>query len=228
MGTWIQFSRRDGGKVAGHVDGYLAEPSAGASAPGIVVLQEWWGLRSPKSHAKHTCDQLAEAGFRALAPDLYHGEFAEDATGAQRCMQALDWGAALGDIEGALLHLKAGGHPVGVVGFCMGGALALYSAAQLPEVSAVVSYYGIPPATVDLGKVRAPVLGHFGRRDTYLDAAAVDGLEERLGAGKVEHAIYRYDADHAFVNFNRPEVYDVASAQQAWERTVAFFRQHLG
>lgn len=222
MGTWIQFSRRDGSKV----DGYLAEPSAGASAPGVVVLQEWWGLRSPKSHAKHTCDALAEAGFRALSPDLYHGQFATDAAGAQQHMSALDWGRALGDIEGALLHLRAGGHRVGVVGFCMGGALSLLTAAKLPdEASAAVSFYGIPPDTVDLGAVRSPLLGHFGSRDTYLDAAAVARLEERLRG--VAHTIHVYDADHAFMNLNRPEVYDAAVAKQAWERTLAFFQQHL-
>jgi carboxymethylenebutenolidase len=215
--------------------GYLAVPAGGAeSTAGIVVLQEWWGL---VDQIKRTCDRLADAGFTALAPDLYHGTVVPltepDEAGKQ--MMALKMEAAAKDLSGAVDELirRTGRSAVGVVGFCMGGGLALVLATQRPDaVKAVVPAYGLipwPDARPDYMKLDAAVLGHAAAEDDYFTPEAARQLETELrGLGKdVEFHIYP-GAGHAFFNEDRPEAYHRESAEQLWDRTVAFFRQTLG
>ena len=223
MGQTIDFSRPDGKTCRG----YLATPAAGDRAPGLVVLQEWWGLND---QIKGVADRYAEAGYRTLVPDLYHGKLATTAEDAQQLMGSLDWGqATTQDIRGALQHLAVGGARVGVTGFCMGGALTILTCVQAPEPVAAVCFYGIPPAAAaDPARIKVPLLGHFAIHDDWCDAAAVGALERSLQAGAVPHTIHRYDARHAFMNEHRPDVYDAACAKTAWERTLAFWKQHLG
>ena len=143
MGTMISYNRPDGQSVAG----YLAEPAQAAGAPGIVVIQEWWGLND---QIKGVADKLAAAGYRALVPDLYRGKVALEANEAEHLMTGLNFGDAAGqDVRGAVQHLKAtGSAKVGVTGFCMGGALTMLSAVNVPEADAAVVWYGVSAARV--------------------------------------------------------------------------------
>ncbi|WAC73702.1 dienelactone hydrolase family protein [Roseateles sp. SL47] len=221
MGQMIEFSRPDGGKSAG----WLA--SAGAGAPGLVLIQEWWGLAP---HIKNIADRLAEAGITTLAPDLYRGRLASSADEASHLMNDLDFGdATRQDLQGAVNHLnQLGSAKVGVMGYCMGGALTIAAAVHVPQVAAAVCYYGIPPAEfADPAKIKPPFLGHFATRDDWCTPEKVQELETRMTGAGLHPQIHRYEADHAFSNVTRPDVYDAKAAQLAWDRSLAFLKQHL-
>ncbi len=207
---------------------YIARPP-GQPRGGLVVVQEWWGLNE---QIKKTADRFAAEGFLALVPDLYRGKVAGDADEASHMMGHLDFvAAAKQDIRGALLHLKQNGcAKAGVTGFCMGGALTLLSAMHVAEMDAGVCFYGIPPAEAgDPSRITIPLQLHFGMvDDNWCTPAAIDALEQKLRDGGVDFELFRYQAQHAFMNERRPEVYDAACAEQAWNRTVAFFQARLG
>ena len=212
-------------------EGYLAKPASG-SGPGVVVIQEWWGL---VPHIKDVADRLASEGFVALAPDLYHGKAGEEPDEAMKLMMDMDMDQAAKDMSGAVDYLSgfdaATGDKVGCVGYCLGGGLSLYLASLKSQVGACVIYYGVlPPGTQrDLSKIQASVLGHYAENDQSANPAAARALEEQLkSAGKqVEFHIYP-NTDHAFFNDTRSDVYNADAAKLTWERTLAFFRQHLG
>ena len=169
--------------------GYLSVPSSG-KGKGVIVLQEWWGL---VPHIKSVADRLAEAGFTALAPDLYHGEVAEEPDSAGKLMMALnidETEKVLGGAVDRLLNLPAcSSEKVGVVGFCMGGQLSMLAATVNDDIGACVNFYGIHPSVhPDFSKLNGPVLGLFAEHDDFTNAAAVNGLAAQLdSAGK------RYD-----------------------------------
>lgn len=226
MGRMIEFARPDGSLCRG----YLAE--AGKDKPSVVVIQEWWGLNP---HMCNIADRFAEAGFNALAPDLYQGRIAQDADEASHMMDGLDFpGATHQDIRGAVEHLSAlSSGKVGVTGFCMGGALTIGAAvhlpAQLPQLAAAVCYYGIPPKSfADPADIAIPFQAHFAKLDDWCTPALVAELERSMRAAGHAPEVFHYDAHHAFFNQTRPEVYDAEASRQAWERTLAFFRKHLG
>jgi carboxymethylenebutenolidase len=229
MGTMISFKRPDGQSVAG----YLAEPAQAAGAPGMVVIQEWWGLND---QIKGVADTLAAAGYRAMVPDLYRGKVALAANEAQHLMTGLNFGDAAGqDVRGAVQYLKASGSAkAGVTGFCMGGALTVLSAVNVPETDACVVWYGYPPLEyVDAAKIKAPLMGHWATLDEAFPIAKVDELEQKLRAAGVEFEFHRYDAKHAFANETADSKnlsmikYDPAAAELAWRRTMDFLGQHL-
>jgi carboxymethylenebutenolidase len=213
--------------------GYLAAPNEGAG-PGLIVIQEWWGL---VPHIEDVCDRFAAEGFTALAPDLYHGETTTEPDEAGKLMMALNIQQAAKDMSGAVDHLMANdavrGHGVGVVGFCMGGGLALVLACQRPDaIRACAPFYGVIPwedAQPDWTKLDASVQGHFAQDDGFFTPDAARALEQQLkDLGKtVEFFIYP-NTDHAFFNDTRPEVYDEEAAHTAWNRTLSFLRGHLG
>ncbi len=227
MGEVIEF--QSNGSTAG---GYLAVPESG-SGPGVVVIQEWWGL---VDHIKDVCDRFAAAGFVALAPDLYHGQKVApgEPDEAGKAMMALKMDRAARDMSGAVDELlrRSSGDKVGVIGFCMGGGLALVLATQRPDaVAAVVPCYGVipwPDAQPDYSAMSAAVLGHYAEKDDFFTPEAANALAEQLrGMGKsVEIIIYR-DADHAFFNDTRPEVYNEEAAGALWDRTLEFLSEHL-
>lgn len=223
MGENIEFSRPDGQTCPG----YLATPAGGEDAPGLVVIQEWWGLND---QIKKTADRFAEAGFRALVPDLYRGKVTTDADEANHMMTNLDWAGAVTDIAGAVGHLKAGGKKAGVLGFCMGGALTILAGINVEAADAGVCFYGIPPAeAADPSKISMPLMCHFATEDDWCNAAAVDGLEASLKAGNVSFELFRYEGtQHAFFNEARPEVFDADAAQQSFDRSIAFLKTQLG
>jgi carboxymethylenebutenolidase len=220
----IDFLARNGEKAAGD----LALPEGAAKAPAIVVLQEWWGVND---HVRSIVTRLASAGFVALAPDLYHGETVPlgDEKRASEMSQSLDGARALEEIAGAVSHLKL--HPrstgkVGIVGFCMGGALALATACDTRDVSAVVSFYGVPPSA-DYAKLDAPVVLHVGKRDGWVTPELAEGVKTQLLALGKSVEVFLYEADHAFFNDTRAEKYSPDAAKVAWERTLGFLRKEL-
>jgi len=214
--------------------GYIASPPNGASSTsGIIVLQEWWGL---VDQIKRTCDRLAEAGFTALAPDLYHGTTVPltepDEAGKQ--MMALTMDAAAKDLSGAVddLQRRTGRTQVGVIGFCMGGGLALVLGTQRPDaIKAIVPAYGLipwPDAQPDFSQLDAAILGHAAGEDDFFTPEAAMELEAQLKAQGLDVAFHHYpDVDHAFFNEDRPEVHDPESADLLWDRSIAFFRNSL-
>ena len=213
----------------GHTcDGYLAGDGSG---PGVIVIQEWWGL---VPHITDVADRLAAAGFTALAPDLYHGESSTEPDGAGKLMMALNLETAAKDLSGAvaLLQERTGREKVGVVGYCMGGGLALVLATQRPDaVAAAAPYYGVIPwqsAQPDWSKIEARIVGEYAEKDGFAGPDAVRALEDQLKQlGKDVTLHIHAGADHAFFNDTRPEVYDAEASTIAFDRTVALFRDTL-
>jgi len=199
MGTRINFKRPDGKQAAG----YLAK-AARAKAPGVVVIQEWWGLQD---QIKGICDRFALAGYEALAPDLYAGTVVpyHDTEAAGREMNSLNFLDATDQVvRGAAQLLAQGGAKVGLTGFCLGGAVTILGACRIPELSAAVCFYGLPPDNVAKpADVKVPLQAHFANRDDWCTPAAVDAFEAGLKAAGKKAEIFRYDADHAFVNEQR-------------------------
>jgi len=210
--------------------GYLSKPGSG-KGPGVIVIQEWWGL---VDHIKDVADRLADEGFVALAPDLYHGKTARSRDEAAKLFMALNIAQTEKDLRCAIryaLELEGTtGKQVGTVGFCMGGQLSLYAACANADVGACVNFYGIHPNVhPNLANLQAPVLGFFAENDSSVTPDAARKLEGELRhAGKqVEFHIYG-GAGHAFFNETRPEVYNEVYARQSWKRMLQFFREHLG
>ena len=215
--------------AGGTTGGYLATPKQG-SGPGVIVIQEWWGL---VDHIKDVCDRFADEGFVALAPDLYHGKSTKSPDEAGKLMMAMRIDDAERDLGAAVDYLETQdsttSEKIGVIGFCMGGALALYTATKNSTIGACVIFYGgHPKVHPDLPNLHAPVLGLYGENDRSVTPAVVHDLEQKLKKlGKqIEVKIYK-DADHAFFNDTRPQVYNATAAADAWQRTIAFLRQHL-
>ncbi|HSL59843.1 MAG TPA: dienelactone hydrolase family protein [Acidimicrobiales bacterium] len=212
--------------------GYLAVPESG-SGPGVIVIQEWWGL---VPHITDVCDRFAAEGFVALAPDLYHGETTTEPDEAGKLMMALNLDRAGRDMAGAISFLQdhdaVTSDAVGVTGFCMGGGLALVLACQQPDaVAACVPFYGVipwPDAQPDWSRLEAAVQGHFAELDGMFGPDAVQQLQSTLdGLDKQAELIVYPGAEHAFFNDTRPEVYDADASELAWHRTVGFFRAHV-
>jgi carboxymethylenebutenolidase len=230
MGNMVSFQRPDGATVSG----YLAEPTQGANAPAVVVVQEWWGLNA---QIRGVADRLALAGYQALVPDLYRGKLTVESEEAHHLMTGLDFGdAASQDIRGAVQYLKTRASKVGVTGFCMGGALSLLAMTQVPELDAGAVWYGCPPLEyIDASKIQAPMLGHWATQDEFFKIETIAALEEKLGAAGVKFEFHRYLAHHAFANETAvgpsriaATQYDPVWAQQAWDRTLRFFGRTLG
>lgn len=224
----IEYKRPDGQLV----NAYLAEPKI-ENAPGIVVIQEWWGLND---QIKGVADRLAEAGYRALVPDLYRGKLALETNEAEHLMSELNFGEAAGqDIRGAVQYLKStASSKVAVTGFCMGGALTVLSACNVPELDATVVWYGYPPLEyVDANAVSKPMMAHWALHDDAFAIGGVDHLEVKLKEAGAQLEFYRYDAKHAFANEeadsrNLPFLkYQADAAKLAWTRTMDFLKKQL-
>ncbi|MBW2286991.1 MAG: dienelactone hydrolase family protein [Deltaproteobacteria bacterium] len=208
---------------------YLAMPASGRG-PGVLVIQEWWGL---VPHIRDVCDRLAREGFVALAPDLYHGSATDDPDEAGRYMLGLEIPRALRDLDaavGELLNRDTVGAKVGVVGFCMGGQLALAAGCKNARVGAVVDFYGVhPDVTLDLADCRAAVLAVFAENDAFITAETVQRLSAEFEAAGVRASVRTIEAaQHAFMNDTRPDVYDAAAAAEGWAALLGLFRAELG
>ena len=229
MGEHVEFPSN--GSTGG---GYLAPAPEGAGL-GVVVIQEWWGL---VDHIVDVCDRLSTEGFTALAPDLYHGKTVpnREPDKAAKAAMALDLQRAARDLSGAVdflqAHTSVRGHGVAVVGFGMGGGLALWLATLRPDsVRAVVPFYGIAPngSEPNWSALTAAVEGHYAEHDDLADLDSVAAFEARLRDLGKEVQVFTYPGtSHAFFNDTRPEVYGEDAARQAWVRTLEFLRARLG
>jgi carboxymethylenebutenolidase len=223
MGTRITFRRADGKEASG----YLAKAGR-ARAPGVVVIQEWWGLQD---QIKGICDRFALAGYEALAPDLYSGTVVpyHDHDAAGREMGSLNFIETTDQVvRGAAVLLKKTGVKVGLTGFCLGGAVTILGAARIPEIGAAVCFYGLPPDTIaKAADVKVPLQGHFATRDDWCTPQSVDAFEAGLKAARKNAEFFRYEADHGFMNEQR-DVHERAAAELAWARTLAFWKANLG
>lgn len=211
--------------------GYLALPESG-SGPGVIVIQEWWGL---DDHIADVTDRLAAQGFVALAPDLYGGRVAHDADEAGQMMGELPVERAATDLGGAvdylLAHDAVTSSAVGAVGFCMGGGFVLLLAAQQGDkVAAAVPFYGVGPAVPEAyAGVTAAVQGHYGEQDGFYPVEQARAQEEQIRSESgADVQFFTYPAGHAFNNDeNKLGTYDEPSATLAWSRTLDFLRARL-
>jgi carboxymethylenebutenolidase len=211
--------------------GYLALPPSG-SGPGVIVIQEWWGLTD---HIAEITDRLAAAGFVALAPDLYGGATTHNADEAGKLMQELPVDRAARDLRGAVDYLLARdevtGDRVGAVGFCMGGAFVLQLAVQEGgKLAAAVAFYPVGSFPDDYSGLQAAVLIHVAELDQFVPAEQADELAEKIAGGNGRKPeIERYPAGHAFNNDeNLLGTHDPEQAKKAWDRTLSFLHEHLG
>ena len=208
-------------------DAYLATPASG-KGPGIVVIQEWWGL---VGHIKSVADRFAAEGFSALAPDLYHGQSANEPDEAGKLFMALNIGQAEKDLKGAAAHLAqhSSTQKLGAVGFCMGGQLALFAATLNPTIGAAVDFYGIHPnVNPDYAKLSGPVLGLFAEKDGFVTPQTARDVDTAIKKAGKQSEIHIYpNVDHGFFNDERPDVYNKPAAEDAWRRTLSFFRSNL-
>jgi carboxymethylenebutenolidase len=221
----IEFPTSDGS-----APGYLAAPDS-EHGPAVIVLQEWWGL---DEHIRSLCDRFAAEGFYALAPDLYRGETTTQPSEAQQKMMAMSMDQVEKDMCGAADYLASQsgveGPGVGAVGFCLGGGLAIWAAANCQKIAAAVTYYYVMPhGKPDFSKIKGPVLGHFGTADEFIPHEEAMKLEAELKDAGIDTTFYYYDgAGHAFFNdTNRLGTYDSEHAKTSWQRTVSFLRSAL-
>ncbi len=212
------------------LSGYLARPSSGEPAPVVIVIQEWWGLNE---HILDVTRRFAEAGFVALAPDLYKGAVATEPDEARKLVMELDQPEAVREIDQAMAFLLeqdyAAGDKAGVVGYCMGGGLALQAAITSDRVGAAIPYYGTLLTPEEAAQVKAPVQAHYGTEDRF----DLDALQEmvQIVQDETDYAAEAYiyeGAPHAFFNDERADAYRPEAAAEAWERTLNWFNTYLG
>ncbi len=228
MGEMVTFASN-----GGTADGYLALPASGPG-PGVIVVQEWWGL---VGHIRSVADRFAAAGFVALAPDFYHGAATDEPDDAMRLMMGLAMDRAAKDIAGAAAYLSdleiVEGQGIGAVGYCMGGSLALWSATVAENVQAAVGFY--PAVPWERMNPRWP---SYAGKAALIHCSEEDGTSSAPGIQAAVAAIKDADGDvevfdypgtqHAFFNDDRPEVYAPQAAATAWQRTVDFLHERLG
>jgi carboxymethylenebutenolidase len=222
MGEMVEF-KSNGGTCTGYL--------AGTSGPGVIVIQEWWGL---VPHITDIADRFAAEGFVALAPDMYHGEMTDEPDLAGKLLMSMNLVTAGKDLSGAvdLLQERTGRTKVGVTGFCMGGGLALMAACLRPDaIAAAAPFYGgmRPDTVIEWDNLAAAVEGHYAATDRGTAAPeAVKELEATLRAKGKNATFHVYPGtQHAFFNDTRPEVYDAVVSKTAWDRTLALFRANL-
>jgi carboxymethylenebutenolidase len=228
MGEAIEFKRPDGELAPG----YLTRAPQPGDAPGVVLVEEWWGV---DDRIKATADRLAAHGFNVLVPDLFRGRTAATGDEANHLIAGLDFSdAATQDLAGAARYLRAhGAKRVGVVGFCMGGALAVMSVMEGGDFDAASTWYGYPaPQAGDPGRIAVPLQGHWATDDDFFTIEGVESLESALKIRGVSYEFYRYDAKHGFFNSGAPGRgglghYQFEHAETAWKRTVDFFDRTL-
>jgi len=209
--------------------GYLSKPASG-SGPGVIVVQEWWGL---DEGIRAIADSLAADGFVAIAPDMFHGDMTREPDEAGKLMMALNVDQAAKDLRGAAQALKANGasgERVGAIGFCMGGQLALYAGTVSPDVGAVVDFYGIHPnVKPDYSRLQGPVLILVGDQDPMSGPEPSGQVEQAIkAAGKQAEMVVYPGAGHAFMRDWDPQAYKEDAAKDAWSRMLSHLRGNLG
>ena len=217
----ISFETANGATTA-----YVARPDNGGSDKAVIVIQEWWGLND---HIKDIANRYAAEGFTAIAPDLYRDTVAANPDEASKLMNALEIEDGLDTIKNAIAAAseKYGISHFGITGYCMGGTYALRAACELEGISAAVPFYGDIPGDDVLQKLTAPTLFISGTKDQWINPEKVSGLEDATERFELPVQSVKYEADHAFFNNTRPEVYDPTAAADAWAKAIAFFSEKL-
>lgn len=207
----------------------LAAPAGDGKVPGLLVIHEWHGVTDG---IRAMCTRFAAEGFLVVAADLYHGKVATDDETAASYMNALSTEAAMDDLRAAVAALAA--HPrcngkVGIVGFCMGGAITFAAASAVEGLVCAVPFYGLPgPAYFDPARVKCPIQAHFAVNDAWAVADKAAAFRDGVNAHGGAMELHVYDAGHAFMREGDARVYDAASAASAWSRTTAYLHRHLG
>jgi carboxymethylenebutenolidase len=209
----------------GATTAYVARPQEDFAA-GVILVQEYWGINE---HIRDLAGRFAQQGYLCVAPDLYRGRVAEDKNQASALMQALPIKDGIETIrkaiESAISTYKI--DRFAIIGFCMGGTFALRAACEFPELKAAAPFYGDIPEESVLQKLKVPTLFIAGKRDAWINPQKVNGLKQVANKFNLPVEVVSYDADHAFFNDTRPQVYDAAAAQDAWRRVLEHFRKHL-
>ena len=222
----VEFPIEDGGKAAA----YEARPGGAGSYPAVLVIQEWWGLND---HIKDIAGRLAHEGFVALAPDLYEGKVTADGTLAAAWMSALDRERAVRILLGAIRFLQEKepihAEHIGVIGFCMGGSFALLLPCRTAAIQAAIPFYGdLPDPIEQIKNIKCPVLFFAGGKDRWINSEKVTRLQQAFRQHNLNGEVRVYsEADHAFFNDTRPEVYHAQAAKDAWQKTLAFVQAQL-
>ena len=210
-----------GGATTAHV----ARPDNDITAA-VILIQEYWGIND---HIRDIAGRYANEGFVCVAPDLYRGKLAKDSNEAAKFMQELPIAEGMEIIRQALAETKQryNVQKVGITGYCMGGIYALRSACQFPELSAAAPFYGDLPDENVLKQLKVPTLFIAGKRDAWINPGKVNQLIEAARKYDLPLEVVSYDADHAFFNDTRPDVYDPEAAADAWRRVLDLFRKNL-
>jgi len=209
----------------GATTAYVAHPDGDATAV-VILIQEWWGIND---HIRDIAGRYANEGYICVAPDLYRGKLAKDSTEAAQLMQALAIEDGLETIRAAIVETKRTHNvqKVGITGYCMGGTFALRAACEISELAAAAPFYGDVPGEDVLKKLQVPTLFIAGKRDAWINPQKVGELIEAVRKYDLPVEVVSYDADHAFFNDTRPQVYDREAAADAWRRVLDLFRKHL-
>jgi carboxymethylenebutenolidase len=221
----VTYPDRDGEVLSG----YLARPSSGEPAPAVIVIQEWWGV---DEHIKDVTRRFAQQGFVALAPDLYKGAVATEPDEARKLVMELDEPEAVLEMDQAIAFLVdqeyVSGDHAGVVGYCMGGGLALQLAVESDRVGAAVSYYGTLLTPEETAQVKAPIQGHYGMEDRFDLDALQEMVQNVQDNTQFAAEAYTYEgAGHSFFNDARADAYNADAAEASWDRTLAWFNTNL-
>ena len=211
--------------AGGDSSAYIAMPDA-ANGKAVILIQEWWGLND---HIKHVADRYAGEGFTAIAPDLYRGKIAANPEEAGKMMNALKIEDGIDTIKNAMetAREKFGFQHFGITGFCMGGTYALRAACELEGISAAAPFYGDVPEEDILKKLTAPTVFISATKDGWINTEKVAELEEIVEKYELPVESIKYEADHAFFNNTRPEVYDESAAHDAWAKVIQHFTDNL-
>jgi carboxymethylenebutenolidase len=209
----------------GATTAYVAHPDGEATAV-VLLIQEWWGIND---HIRDLAGRYANEGYICVAPDLFRGKLAKDSTEAAKLMQGLAIEDGLETIQAAIVETKRthSVQKIGITGYCMGGTFALRAACEISELAAAAPFYGDIPEEDVLKKLKVPTLFIAGKRDAWINPEKVNGLIEAARKYDLPVEVVTYDADHAFFNNTRPEVYDPEAAADAWQRVLDLFRKKL-
>ncbi|HVG32140.1 MAG TPA: dienelactone hydrolase family protein [Pyrinomonadaceae bacterium] len=221
----INFETQNGATTA-----FVAQPDSASDGAtfdaAVILIQEWWGIND---HIRDLAGRYASEGFLCVAPDLYRGKVASNPGEAQKLMQALATDDGLNTINHALEETteRYGVKKVGITGYCMGGTFALRAACEVDALGAAAPFYGDIPDEATLSRLKVPTLFIAGARDNWITPEKVEGLKEAARKYDLPVEVVSYDADHAFFNDTRPEVYDPEAAADAWQRVLKLFRERL-
>lgn len=209
----------------GATTAHVARPDK-ETTTAIILIQEWWGIND---HVRDIAARYAAEGFLCVAPDLYRGKLAKNTTEASALMHGLAIEDGMETIRAALAETKSkyNAEQVGITGYCMGGTFALRAACEISDLAAAAPFYGDIPEEAVLKQLRVSTLFIAGKRDAWINTEKVKGLEAAARKYELPLEVVSYDADHAFFNDTRPEVYDAAAATDAWRRVLAHFRKHF-